>query len=154
MNAAQGWLGLGDTQSALDELEFVDRAMRFHPDVLAVRCEIYTVRQQWPEVVSVASKLVELNPDRPSGWVRRSFALHELKLTQEAFDFLLPAAKKFPDISTIPYNLACYCAQLGGLEEARHWLQQSCEIGNAEMLKMAARCDPDLSPLFVNAIQI
>jgi Flp pilus assembly protein TadD len=100
---------------------------------------------------SLLPTLVQLSPDRPSGWVRRSFALHGLKRTQQAFDLLLPAVKKFPEIPTIPYNLACYCAQLGKLEEARRWLLQSYELGNARMLKSAARYDPDLAPLFVNA---
>ena len=151
LNFAQGWLGLGDCQSALDELEFIDPVMRLHPDVLAVRCDIYTAAMKWPEVVAVAWTLVQLDPDRPSGWVRRSFALHGLKQTQQAFDLLLPAVKKFPGIPTIPYNLACYCAQLGKLKEARRWLLQSYELGNARMLKSAARYDPDLAPLFVNA---
>lgn len=154
LEAAQGWLGLGDCQSALDELELIDPVIRSHPDVLAVRCDIYTAAMKWPEVAAVAWTLVNLNPDRPSGWVRRSFALHGLKRTQLAFDLLLPAARKFPEIPTIPYNLACYCAQLGKLEEARRWLQQSYEVGNGRMLKWAARCDPDLAPLFVKASEI
>lgn len=154
LNAAEGWLGLGDFQSALDELEFIDPALRSHPDVLAVRCDIFTDARKWPAVVAVASALVQLIPDRPSGWVRRSFALHGLKQTQQAFDLLLPAARKFPEVSTIPYNLACYCAQLGKLEEARHWLHQSYAVGNAAILKVAARNDPDLAPLFVNAPEL
>jgi predicted Zn-dependent protease len=154
LNAAEGWLGLGDYQSALDELELIDPALRAHPDVLAVRCDIFTEAMKWPAVVAVASALVQLIPDRPSGWVRRSFALHGLKQTQQAFDLLLPAVRKFPEVSTIPYNLACYCAQLGGIEEARHWLHQSYEVGNAAILKNAARNDPDLAPLFVSALEL
>ena len=154
LNAAQGWFGLGDCKSALAELEFIAPVMRSHPDVLAVRCDIYTATMKWPAVVAVAWALVRLIPDKPSGWVRRSFALHGLKQTQQAFDLLLPAAEKFPEIPTIPYNLACYCAQLGKLEEARRWLRQSYEIGNAKMLKMVARYDPDLAPLFTNASEI
>src|SRR6185503_19779708 len=107
--------------------------------VLAVRCDIYIVAMRWPAVIAVAWTLVNLVPDRPSGWVRRSFALHGLKQTQQAFDLLLPAARKFPEIPAIPYNLACYCAQLGKLEEARRWLHQSYEVGDGTMLKWAAR---------------
>lgn len=154
LNAAQGWLGLGDYQSALDELEFIDPGLRSHPDVLAVRCDIYLAAMKWPAVVAVASALVQLIPNRPSGWVRRSFALHGLKQTQQAFDLLLPAIEKFPEVPAIPYNLACYCAQLGKLEEARHWLHQSYEIGDATILKVAARHDPDLAPLFVSAPEV
>ena len=151
VNAAQGWLGLGDCQSALDELERIAPELRFHPDVLSVRCDIYAAAMNLPAVVAVAWRLVQLRPERPSSWVRRSFALHGLKQTRQAFDLLLPAAEKFPDISTIPYNLACYCAQLGKPEEAWRWLQQSFEIGNAEILNRATQDDPDLAPLFLKA---
>ena len=47
-------------------------------------------------------------PDEPVGWIHRSYVLHEQKRTREAWDLLLPAAKKFPEDFTIPYNLACY----------------------------------------------
>lgn len=121
--------------------------MQFHPDVLALRCDIYTTTMKWQQVLDTASALVILTPDRPCGWIRRSFALHGLKQTQEAFVLLLPSASKFPENPTIAYNLACYCAQLGNLEEARKWLHRSYEIGDAKMLKSAARFDPDLAPL-------
>jgi hypothetical protein len=44
----------------------------------------------------------------------------------EARDVLLPAASnyEFRMVSLIPYNLACYEAQLGDLKAARRWLQR------------------------------
>jgi len=154
LNAAEGWLGLGDCHSALEELQHIDLALRSHPDFFALLCDIFTTAMRWPAVVAVASALVQLTPDRPSGWVRRSFALHGLNQTQRAFDMLLPAAGRFPEVFAIPYNLACYCAQLGRLEEARRWLDQACEVGDATMLRVAASTDPDLSPLFVSEAKL
>jgi tetratricopeptide (TPR) repeat protein len=154
LNAAQGWLGLGDCQSALDEIELIDPEMQSHPDVLTVRCDIYTVAMKWPAVVALASALVQLTPENPSGWIRRSFALHGLKRTQQALELLLPAASKFPGIAAIPYDLACYCTKLGRLEEARRWLHQLYEIDNAKVFRKVAGSDPDLAPLFVNASDI
>lgn len=148
LNAAEGWLGLGDCQSALHELANINTVMQSHPDVLSVRCDIYTAAMNWPAVVAVSWTLVQLAPERPLGWVRRSFGLHGLKRTQQALDLLLPAFEKFPSISTIPYNLACYSAQLGRLEDARQWLEKSYAIGNARELKFEASRDPDLAALF------
>ena len=147
LNAAQGWLGLRDYQSALAELDAIDLTMRAHPDVLAMRCDIYSASKQWPAALAFAFTLVVLVPDKPAGWIQRSFALHELKRTRQAFHLLLPAAMKFPKIPTIPYNLACYSTQLGNLEEARRWLLRSYEIGDAKELRLAALSDPDLAPL-------
>ncbi len=41
LEAARGWLGLGDCQSANDELEEITPQFRAHPDVLLVRVEAY-----------------------------------------------------------------------------------------------------------------
>ena len=35
--------------------------------------------------------MVKLDPRRFTGWIHRSFALHEMKRTQEAYDELKPA---------------------------------------------------------------
>jgi predicted Zn-dependent protease len=41
LEAARGWLALGDWQSANDELEEIAPLMRAHADVLLLRAEIY-----------------------------------------------------------------------------------------------------------------
>ena len=147
VKAAHGWLELGDHQSAFDELEFINPLMRAHPAVLAVRCEIYGATEKWDLLLTFATALVKTAPRYSFGWIQRSVALHELKRTQEAFDLLLPANKKFPTVATIPYNLACYCAQLGHLKVARKWLHWAFEIGDTKKLKLIALDDSDLEPL-------
>ena len=44
----------------------------------------------------------------------------------------------------IPYNLACYAAQLGDLPGAREWLAKSFKVGDEVALKREALEDPDL----------
>lgn len=65
------------------------------------------MRLVWDYVVTVAETLVKLIPKNPLAWFHRSFALHEMKHTQEAFDLLQPAAAMFPDQWLISCNLAC-----------------------------------------------
>jgi hypothetical protein len=49
----------------------------------------------------------------------------------------------------IPYNLACYAAQLGDLIAARDWLAQSFNLADdPKQAKLAALEDPDLAPLW------
>ncbi len=74
-------------------------------------------------------------------------ALHELKRPGAAFDHLLPAAKQFPKVWLIPYNLACYCAQTGRLEECEEWFKKAMAI-DEQTVKQAALDDPDLKPLW------
>jgi tetratricopeptide (TPR) repeat protein len=103
--------------------------------------------KKWDACVDVAEAIITLDPDRSSAWIQRSFALHELKRTQEAFDQLLPVADRFPEVWMIPYNLACYCAQLGRLDESREWLRKAMAV-EEDAVKRAAIDDPDLKPLW------
>ena len=96
-DAAVGWLGLGDWQTANDELEEISPAMRAHPDVLRVRYEIYSKAKKWEMAAEVARALSEILPNESWGFIHYAFALHELKRTKEAQAVLLPIADKFPE---------------------------------------------------------
>ncbi len=78
----------------------------------------------------------------------RSYGLHELKQTREAFDALLPAAGFFPKLWVIPYNLSCYCAQTGRLREALEWLETAIVLGGEHDIRTQALEDADLKPLW------
>lgn len=125
LRAAHGWLELGNHAEANEELETIAPAKRTHSDVLEVRLLIYKKARKW---------------------VHRSFALHELKRTQEGFDRLLPVVDKFPPEWTIPYNLACYCAQLGRFEESATWFKKAILIDEKAvqraglMTRICSRC--------------
>ena len=80
--AAEGWLDLGDCQSANDELEAITPEMRAHPAVLRMRVRIYLEAKKWKLVLAVAETLAAQSPDDLDGWIHRSFALHELQRTQ------------------------------------------------------------------------
>jgi predicted Zn-dependent protease len=148
LSAAQGWLGLGDPVSASDELEKITPQLRAHPDVLLVRCEIYHAARKWDALLDAAEILVRVLPNSTAGWVNRSYALHELKRTQEAFDQLLPATGKFPKNWLIPYNLACYCARMRKLKESRAFLRTASALGDAKKIKFMALEDKDLEALW------
>jgi len=147
LRAAQGWLELGNHLEADKELDGITPELRAHPDVLLLRCEIYSKAKKWDAVVTIAETLVEIAPEKRQGWIHRSFALHEMKRTQEAFDQLLPAAKLFLKSWLVSYNLACYCAQLGKIEEAEKWYKQATAL-NATEVKRIAPDDADLKPLW------
>jgi predicted Zn-dependent protease len=145
--AAQGWFELGDPVEAFEELEKITYAMRVHPLVLRLRWEIYAAARQWDFALHLAKALIRLDPDNPHGWIHRSYTLHELNRTAEAFDQLLPLVDRFPKVWTIPYNLACYCAQLYRLDECKEWFTKAMAI-NEHAVKRAAIDDPDLKPLW------
>jgi tetratricopeptide (TPR) repeat protein len=146
--AAQGWLELGNHIEANEELEKITPRLRAHPHVLEMRWQIYASAKKWDAALDIASAMVQIAPDQSSGWLHRSFSLHELKRTQEARDNLLPVVEIFPDDAIMRYNLACYECQLSRLEQAKEWLQKAFEIGDPAKLKLMALDDPDLEPLW------
>jgi predicted Zn-dependent protease len=148
LQAAEGWLELGDHQEAHKELEQITADSRAHPDVLELRWQIDARARQWAACVDTGRSLIQLAPERAASWIHYAFALHELKRTQEAWEALSSVAQKFPADPTIPYNLACYACQLGDLVGARDWLAQAFRLGNAKEIKSQAISDPDLAPLW------
>jgi tetratricopeptide (TPR) repeat protein len=149
LRAAIGWLELGSHLEADAELERIAPRLRIHPDVLEVRWQVYAKAERWEACVDLGAALVKLVPEQASGYIHRSFALHELKRTQEAFDLLHPVAEKFPEEAVIPYNLACYECQLGRLDQAEEWLRKCYEQADDEAeWKLRVMDDPDLKPLW------
>jgi hypothetical protein len=146
VNAADGWLGLRDPRSAREELDQIASESREHPAVLLCAIRVHSYVHEWENCIEVASRLVNVATDCAEGWVHRSYALHELKRTQEAFDLLQPAADKFPANWVVPYNLACYTCQLGHNNDACEWLKRAISLDRG--VKRAATGDPDLKPLW------
>ncbi|HYG34569.1 MAG TPA: tetratricopeptide repeat protein [Clostridia bacterium] len=146
--AAEGWLGLNAPGEAAQELERIRPAMQTHPEVLRVRYHLYEKTSKWELAAETAQIICQIVPEIPFGWIHLAYALHELKRTTEAYNVLLPIVSKFPDEYIIRYNLACYCCQLGELDEARTWLTRSIALAGPEEIKKMASTDPDLRPLW------
>ncbi len=147
LKAAQGWIELGNHTEANEELGKIANQSQEHPEVLEARWKVYASVQQWDECVRVANTLINVAPERMSGWLSKSIALHGLNRIQEAFDTLSPVADKFSHVAIIPYDLACYACRLGRLQEAKQWLERSFKSGDADRLKAMAMEDPELEPI-------
>ena len=148
LNAASGWLELGDAVEARAEIAKISPTNRSHPATLELNWRICAHEKDWRAGLEVASEFVRVHPDDPTGWIHQSYCLHELKRTREARALLLPVAKRFQRLSTIPYNLACYACQLGDLDEARTWLVRAIDIRGKSDIKKIALEDADLKPLW------
>jgi predicted Zn-dependent protease len=149
LRAAEGWLGLGDFVSASNELEEITARERAHPAVLSLRYAIYAKAGRWDMAAEVAEGLAAMLPDKPDIWVNLADATRRKTGggIPEAKRILLVAQVKFPKEYRIPFNLACYCAQLGELKEAGQWLKKAMAIDEKTVQKLALD-DPDLKPLW------
>ena len=148
LSFAQGWLDLGNPAEALAELARIRLPAREHPDVLHLHWRIRAEQRRWAEALEIARVLTSVAPDDPISWIDQSYALHELRHTREARSQLLAVLKRFPDISIIPYNLACYSCQLGDHQEAIEWLAKAAALSGKDGIKKMALGDADLQPLW------
>ncbi|MCX6927107.1 MAG: tetratricopeptide repeat protein [Verrucomicrobia bacterium] len=151
LQAAEGWVGLGDYASANDELEQFSPASRAHPEVLQLRWRICATAKKWDVCLDIATTLTTMTPERRFGWIHRAHALDKLGRTLEAKDMLLSVVDDFESNSTLPYHLAQYCARLGQIDQAKQWLGKALLAADGleavNRLRKMALEDPDLEPL-------
>ncbi len=151
LQAAEGWLLLGDPASAEQELARLSATARTRPEVLDREWTIHAQRERWAEAHAVAQRLVAAAPADPNGWLRRAYAARRMPGggLQSAWDALRPAVGRFAQEPLIAYNLACYAAQMTRLAEAWGWLQRALAMApRRAKLQDLALADADLQPLW------
>ncbi len=142
---------LGNPAEAMAELSRIEPRLLTHPDVLLVRWQISAELRDWETALQTADALIEAAPEKPTGWLHRAYALRRTPggSLEKAWEALRPVYDKFPSVSILPYNLACYAAQMGRLEEAWDWFQKAIKVADdVKELQRMALGDPDLKPLW------
>ena len=157
LSAAIGWLELGDHAEAGGELARISEPFLDHPDVLEVRWAICAAGRSWEAALGAAELLIAKAPRRVTGWIHRAYALRRVRHggLQRAWAALRPAFDKFGKEPLVPYNLACYAAQMGRLDEAWDWLHKAmAAAGSVSKIKQMALADPDLQPIWERIAKI
>jgi tetratricopeptide (TPR) repeat protein len=148
--AAIGWLELGNHSEAGEEISRISPEYREDPDVLEARWQVCAAGKSWDAALAAAQRLIEVAPDRVAAWLHLGYALRRSSKgsVQLAAEALRPAYDKFPDVPLVPYNLACYAAQLGQLEAATDWLKSAIKRSEQpDRIKKMALADEDLHAL-------
>jgi predicted Zn-dependent protease len=145
---------LENPDEARRELQRIRPPYRRHPDVLELDWVIGARRAAWRECLTIARTLIEVAPDRASGYLHQAYALRRVPEggLQSAWEALRPAADRFPSESLVVYNLACYACQMGDPAAARQWLARLWKTtttpGEKEHWLKLALGDRDLAPLW------
>lgn len=150
LEAVEGWLMLGDATSAGQELNELSAPARNRPEVLDLEWNVHSQNRRWREAFETAQRQVDISPDHVAGWIHRAYALRRMPEggLQQAWDALLPAAEKFPKDFLVPYNLACYAAQMNKADTAWELLHRAMKLGKPASVRRMALVDPDLEPLW------
>jgi tetratricopeptide (TPR) repeat protein len=149
--AASGWLDLGLVDEAIAELAKISPANRSHFQVLEIRWEIHSKTGDWQSAHAVAKDLVEMDKESAGACLHLAYATRRIPSggLQAAWNILLPAVDQFPGEPIIPFNLACYAAQMNRLTEAWAWFQEAVKRSDdrKQIIQMATN-DRDLEPLW------
>jgi len=128
VKAAIGFLELGDPYAAWDELEQIPAEYRAESIVLVMRYEVYMALERWEEAVEIAQHLVKTDASEPMLFINLAMAEVKKSGYGVAEGILREALVTFPDHPNIHYNLACYSARLGKIEEAKRLLAIAIEL--------------------------
>jgi predicted Zn-dependent protease len=145
VEAALGWLELGDAAEAQVELDEIELKSKLHPSVLKMRWNILAFEGNWQAALEIAQNVLMQSPQDFSGWMMEAESLCGLGRPQDALEALLPAKGLFPHEPILPYLLACYSAGIGSYADAHRWLTQAVELDDSPELKIRALDDPDLA---------
>jgi len=127
---------------AMAELDQVDAEQQDSLAVLRMRAEIILRKREWKSALRVSLRVCQLYPNESLGFIHAAFCLHELGRTEEAKQTLLDGPAKLLDEPIYYYNLGCYDAVLGNLEQAKTYLRASFKLDKS--FREMAKNDPDL----------
>ncbi len=143
--AAQGYSELGMPELAIEELALLPEELQHEPPVVETRLSVLMQARRYKDALPFSQELCRLQPDRTAGFIHAAFCLHEMGNTRGARELLLSGPAALKAEPTYHYNLACYEAALGNLDEARAHLDVSFAMD--KKLRDHARTDPDLRSL-------
>jgi len=150
LSAALGWLGLGDPDSASEELTAMDPEDKRHPWALEAGCRVAAAREAWQDLIELAEGNLRATPDRPAGWMYRARALQGLRKTQEAVDGLRPVALRFDADPEPADQMAELLEELGLSGQAAEWRSEAtCRRLTAAAAEVIAKAKAEQSVGFI-----
>lgn len=143
-------MGLGNLAEARAELALISQTHQNDLPVLNLRWELAAHEADWQSGLEIARTILEVAPEECEGWLHQAYALRRVSAggLQAAWEALLPSLEKFPDVPTIPYNLACYACQMEQMDQARLLLNRAIQVGGKDQIKKMALHDSDLQALW------
>lgn len=142
---AEGYLALGMKAEAAQALAEITGEDVGAVPVLALSLIVHTELKAWVVAASLSAALCEREPHEAAYWVQWAYATRRFVNIEAARAILVKALGLHPLVAVIHFNLACYEAQLGNLDDARSFLETACGL-DTECVELA-KTDEDLEPL-------
>ena len=141
----QGYLELGMLDAAAEALSLIAEGERAASPVLVVSLAVHTERGDWAKAAEVGAILCEREPGEAWHWIQWAYAVRRSVSLTAAKEILMRGVALHPREAIFHFNLACYEAQLGRIDDARVLLETACALD--ETFVEMAKTDEDLAPL-------
>jgi tetratricopeptide (TPR) repeat protein len=145
LRAACGYAELGMVRESMAELDEIECRYQRRPEVLQMRLHHLMREKRWGAALKISRELCRVAPDCGAGFLHAGFCLHELGKTKQAKDLLLKGPVALLKEPIYYYNMGCYDALLGNVDQARENLETSFKMDST--FRELAKKDPDLQSL-------
>ncbi len=145
VQAACGYAELGMTRESLAELDAIHLRFQNRPEVLQLRLHHLMREKKWLTALRVSRKLCRAAPEAGAGFLHAGFCLHQLGKTAEAKKILTTGPVALLKEPIYYYNMGCYDALLGNVDDAHENLRISFQMDST--FRELAKRDPDLKSL-------
>ncbi|MCH6257609.1 hypothetical protein MLD52_13695 [Puniceicoccaceae bacterium K14] len=145
LSYSNGYRELGMHDWAFKEIEALPDDLKVAVPALQMQLAISMDAKKWNKALPFAKKLHDVDPEASENHVNLAFVMRRARSMQSARKVLETAAKKFPGVAIIHYNLACYACLNKNTEEAKSFLNLAFELDEA-YLKISLE-DEDLEQL-------
>ena len=127
------------------ELDAIAPRFQKRPEVLHLRLHHLMRKKKWRHALRVSEALCRAAPDCGTGFLHAGFCLHQLGKTAEAKRLLITGPIALLKEPIYYYNMGCYEALLGNVQNATAHLKISFKMDAS--FRALARKDPDLATL-------
>ena len=132
-------------RESLAELNAIESKFQSRPEVLHLRLHHLMQKKSWRRAYRISRELCRVAPDCGTGFLHGGFCLHQLGKTAAARKLLLTGPAILLEEPIYYYNMGCYEALLGHIDEARDHLKISFEMDTS--FRELAKKDPDLASM-------
>lgn len=143
---ALGFLELGMTEDAWNEMSELPAAHDEHSPVRQLRVEILGRMGRWGDAAALCLPMLEKEPGEIFWWIQGAYAQRRAHSIEAADAILRGALAHHPPEGIVLYNLACYACVQGRMEEAKDFLNRTIHTDPEHIIAMALK-DEDLIPL-------
>ena len=145
IRAAEGYAELGMYNEALSELDQLPPSDQERLESLRMRIQVILQIRDWKTGLKLSLRTANLFPKESYGFIHAAFCLHEMGQTKQAKEILLSGPPSLLEEPIYYYNLGCYEAVLGNVDQAKAYLRASFRLNKG--FREIARQDPDLAPI-------